>query len=53
VTDPHPALLAKARQIIIELFEVTTHQADDILAGEWDDKRIVQAVLEALRSGVL
>jgi hypothetical protein len=48
-----PALLAKARQIIIELFEVTTHQADDILAGEWDDKRIVQAILEALRSGVL
>lgn len=51
--DVDPALLAKARDIVIRTSGATTADADDILAGEWDDKAIMRATLEALGSSVL
>lgn len=51
--DVDPALLAKARQIVMRASDITTALADDILAGEWDHTPIMKATLEALGSSVL
>ena len=51
--DVDPALLAKAREIVMRASDITTALADDILAGEWDHTPIMKATLEALGSSVL
>lgn len=51
--DVDPALLAKAREIVMRASDITTADADEILAGEWDHTPIMRATLEALGSSVL